>query len=163
MNQYELAQLNVAELVAPLDSVELTDFVANLEGINALADSASGFVWRLQTDDGDATGITDFGAEFIVNMSVWTDIESLHRFVYQSGHIDVMKRRKEWFGRMENPYSVLWWIPDGHRPSTIEARSKLDLLRAQGSTKDAFTFKKAFYPPTKESEGIFFDDSCVAT
>ncbi len=163
MSGFELAQVNIANLVAPLDSAELTGFVANLESINELADCALGFVWRLQTEEGDATGITDFGSEFIVNMSVWKDIKSLHDFVYRSGHIKVMSRKKEWFNRMENAYSVLWWVETGHRPTVVEAKEKLKLLRDEGPGLAAFTFKNAFPAPTNEPREIFFDDPCPAT
>lgn len=151
MGSLELAQLNIAELVAPLDSEELSGFVANLERINALADAAPGFVWRLQTEDGDATGITDFGSEFIVNMSVWTDMRSLHNFVYRSDHAAIMRRRREWFERMKNPYSVLWWVEKGHRPTIAEAKVRLELLRTIGPSPKAFTFKRAHQPPASYS------------
>ena len=166
MNKYELAQLNIAKLVAPLDSPALVDFVANLEGINSLADNAPGFVWRLQTEEGDATGITDFGTEFIVNMSTWIDIQSLHNFVYRTGHIEVMRRRREWFSHMKDAYSVLWWVQAGYQPSVEEAREKLKLLRRMGPTQDAFTFKHAFQAPTaneSDPEVSHFDDACLAT
>ena len=110
-------------------------------------------------------GITDFGTEFIVNMSVWNDIDSLHAFAYRSGHIEVLSRRNEWFKRMKDPYSVLWWVLAGHQPSVLEAKQKLELLRHQGSSPEAFTFKKAFRPPITESESdvIYLDDTCPAT
>jgi hypothetical protein len=58
---WHVAQVNVALLRAPLDSPELAGFVSMLEPINALADASPGFVWRLQGDGGDATGIRAFG------------------------------------------------------------------------------------------------------
>ena len=100
-----------------IDDPELAEFVARFEDINALADDAPGFVWRLQTDDGDATGIDYFGTDALVNMSVWKDIESLHGYVYHSAHIEVMALRKQWFERMIESYSVLWWIGEGQLPT----------------------------------------------
>jgi len=143
----QLAQLNIATLVAPIDSPELVDFVANLDRVNALAEESTGFVWRLQTDEGDATGIKDFGDDIIVNMSVWQDVESLQQFVYESTHIEIMRRRRDWFEKMRDNYMVLWWIPDGHIPSLAEAEEKLECLKENGPTPDAFSFRQAFDPP----------------
>jgi hypothetical protein len=46
---YVLAQVNIARMRAPLDSPLLADFVADLDPVNATADTAPGFLWRLQT------------------------------------------------------------------------------------------------------------------
>lgn len=162
MSGYELAQLNIAKLLAPIESPQLADFVANLERINALADDAPGFVWRLQTEDGDATSIRSFGADYIVNMSVWQDIESLHAFVYRSAHIEIMRRRKAWFERMAEAYSVLWWVEAGHEPTVDEAQRRLQTLRRDGPTPAAFTFKNAFPMPSSNEELPTFDDACPA-
>lgn len=148
MSQYQIAQLNIARLVAPIDSPQLSDFVANLARINALAEDSPGFVWRLQTEDGDATGIDYFGDDTIVNLSVWVSIDALHAYVYRSAHVEIMRRRKEWFQKMGEAYMVLWWVPAGHMPSVEEAARKLNTLREQGPTAEAFTFKKAFPAPT---------------
>src|SRR5215210_5191619 len=108
---------------APLDSPAMAGFVAALEPINALADAAPGFVWRLQTDDGDATGIRAFDDDMlIVNMSVWETIDALRGFVYDSDHRAVMAGRRQWFERMAEAYTVLWWVPVGHVPSVEEAK-----------------------------------------
>lgn len=147
MSAFEIAQLNIARLSAPIDSPQLADFVANLDRVNALADAAPGFVWRLQTEDGDATAIRHFGDDYIVNMSVWRDVQALHDYVYRSAHTQVMRRRKEWFERMREAYMVMWWVPAGHRPSLEEADDRLRRLREHGPTEYAFTFKKAFPAP----------------
>ena len=146
MSHYQLAQLNIAKMKFAIDHPEMADFVARLDAINALADAAPGFVWRLQIDDGDTTGIDHFGTEALVNMSVWKDIESLHGYVYRSAHTEVMALRKQWFERMIESYSVLWWIAEGHLPSLDEASERLDCLRLQGPSARAFTFKQAFAP-----------------
>ncbi|MEJ8567287.1 DUF3291 domain-containing protein [Elongatibacter sediminis] len=165
MPRYELAQLNIARLAAPLDSPQLADFVANLDRINTLAEASPGFVWRLQTEEGDATGIRDFGEEYIVNLSVWEDVQSLHDYVYRTAHTEVLARRREWFERMDEAYAVLWWVEAGHRPDTAEARERLEQLRAHGPTPAAFTFKQAFPPPSgrpgESADG--FADPCPAT
>lgn len=147
MSSYHLAQLNIARLLAPLDSPQLVDFVANLDRVNALAEGAPGFVWRLQTEDGDATALRPLGEDMIVNMSVWTDVAALNQFVFRSAHIEIMRRRKEWFERMVEAYAALWWIPKGHTPTIEEAIGRLEYLRAHGASERAFTFKKAYPPP----------------
>ena len=147
MSQYHLAQLNIADLKFPLDSPELKDFVDNLDRINALAESSPGFVWRLQTDEGDATAIDFFGENRIVNMSVWESVEHLHQYVYRSAHIEVMRRKKEWFERIAEAHMVLWWIEAGTTPSLEQAEAKLNALHRNGPSQDAFTFKKAWPPP----------------
>lgn len=144
---HELAQLNIARMREPLDSPRMADFVANLERINALAEGSPGFVWRLQDEQGDATSIRPFGADVIVNLSVWRDVESLSDFAFRSAHVDIMRRRREWFEKMTQAYAVLWWVPAGHRPGVVEASERLALLRERGATPAAFTFRDA-YPPS---------------
>jgi hypothetical protein len=164
MSRYELAQLNIGVLKAPLDSPVLADFVANLDRINALAESSAGFVWRLQTSEGDATALRPLGEDTLVNMSVWKDVESLRNYVYRSAHVDVMRRRKDWFEKMASAYVVLWWIPKGHRPSITEAISKLEVLKSTGPSEEAFTFRHAYPPPDAAQERSPFDigDECPA-
>ena len=147
MSNYQLAQLNIARLLAPIDSPTLADFVANLDRINELAESSPGFVWRLKDEAGDATAIRPFGDDVIVNMSVWQDIVALKNYVYYSGHLDVMRRRREWFERMAEAHMVLWWVPKNHIPTVEEALQRLDTLRQKGSTQDAFTFREPFEAP----------------
>jgi len=125
----------------------MREFVDNLDRVNEMAEATPGFIWRLQTEAGDATGIDYFGADTIVNMSVWRDIESLHGFVYRSGHTGVMSRRKEWFERFEGAYTVLWWVEQDHTPSLEESELRLNILKEHGPTAAAFTFKQAFPPP----------------
>ncbi|RTE65751.1 DUF3291 domain-containing protein [Amphritea opalescens] len=153
MSQYHIAQLNIAKLLAPIDSPQLSDFVANLNRINALAEESPGFVWRLQTEEGDATGIDYFGTDQIVNLSLWASVEDLHHYVYRTAHVEIMRRKKEWFSRMGEAYMVLWWVPAGHIPSVEEAAQKLNTLRKQGPTAEAFLFKKAFPAPSELASG----------
>lgn len=147
MSAYHLAQLNIAWMKAPLESPEMADFVANLERINALAEGSPGYVWRLQDEAGDATAIRPFGDEVLVNMSLWQDVQSLSDYVYKSAHTEMLKRRREWFERVEQAHQVLWWVPAGHRPSVTEAAERLAHLREQGATAQAFTFRNAFAAP----------------
>jgi heme-degrading monooxygenase HmoA len=165
LTHYHLAQLNIAQLIAPIDSPQLSDFVDNLDRINALADEAPGFIWRLQTEEGDATGIDFFGTDKIVNLSLWDSVEALHNYVYRSAHIEIMRRKKEWFHKMGEAYMVLWWVPAGHTPSIEEAAHKLNVLRERGPTVEAFTFKKAFPVPADFANvpPDTWDGECPAT
>jgi len=146
MSEFHLAQLNIAQMKYPLDDPRMQAFVDQLDAVNALADRAPGFVWRLQTDEGDATAIDFFGADTLVNMSVWQDVESLRDYAFRSAHKEVLGRRHEWFERTEDAYSVLWWIPAGSIPSLEQARERLDSLRERGPSPHAFNFRQLFEP-----------------
>jgi hypothetical protein len=165
MSRHELAQLNIAIMKEPLESPPMAEFVANLDRINALAESSPGFLWRLKTEKGDATDLRPLGESTLVNMSVWRDVESLNGYVYKSAHTEIMRRRREWFQRMNQAYVVLWWVPKGHRPSISEAIAKLELLRQNGPTAEAFTFRQGFPPPDaiRADTPLTFEDECPAT
>jgi len=142
---HQIAQINIAKMLAPLDSPIMADFVANLEVINKLAEASEGFIWRLKGDYDNATSIKVYDDEFIlVNMSVWKDVDSLFRYAYQSQHIEIFKRRREWFEKMTQMHFALWFVSEGHQPSVEEATQRLDYLRANGETPYAFSFKKRF-------------------
>ena len=145
--KFHLAQVNVGRLRAPIDHPMIKDFADNLDRINALAESSPGFVWRLKGDGNNATDLAiDDDPLFIPNLSVWEDIPSLGAFVYRSGHIEIMRRRREWFEPMD-VFMVLWWVPAGHRPTIEEAKERLTRLESFGPTPDAFTFKAPFPAP----------------
>lgn len=150
---FELAQVNVARLDAPLDHPRLHDFVAALDTVNAEADAAPGFRWRLQAEDGNATSIRAFewdvqgAAGIIVNLTVWTSVEALGAYVFSGEHLAVMKRRREWFVPMREAYTALWWVPEGHRPSTQEAEEKIRHLREHGPSAEAFTMRRTWPAP----------------
>jgi hypothetical protein len=166
MSAFEVAQLNIGIIKGPMDSPLMADFAAGLTRINALADRSPGFVWRLQTEAGDATAIRPFDDDnLLVNMSVWRDVESLNQYVYGSAHVDLMRRRREWFERMPKAFLVLWWVPKGHRPSIAEAIARLELLRAKGPTAEAFTFRQAFPSPDAPAahSSVTFGGECPAT
>jgi hypothetical protein len=148
MNRWHIAQLNVGTLLYPLEDPRIADFVAGLDEINALADASPGFVWRLQSASGNATDIkTSDDPNFIVNMSVWASAEALFDFVYKSSHRLVMAKRREWFIRPSNAYTVLWWIAAGKLPTVDEGLARLAHLEARGASPYAFTFKDKFPPP----------------
>jgi heme-degrading monooxygenase HmoA len=156
---FHLAQLNVGIAKAPLDGPELADFMAALDPVNAIADASPGFVWRLQTEEGNATAIRAFGGDTIVNMSVWESLESLRAFVYSNrAHLDVMRRRREWFEKHVEAFQVLWWVPAGHVPSVPEAEGRLLLLRDRGPSPEAFTFRRHFPAPAPDAGGEAVDD-----
>jgi hypothetical protein len=137
-----------------LDAPTMAEFVAALDAINALADGSPGFAWRLQTEDGDATSIRPFDDELmIINMSVWESIDQLAEFVYRSGHVEVMRRRRQWFERMRL-YLALWWVPEGHAPTVPEALERLEHLQAHGPSAYAFTFKQRFEPDHSPAPGF---------
>lgn len=153
MTVHHLAQLNIARMHEPLDSGRMAGFVAALEPINALADASPGFVWRLQTEDGDATSIRVFNDEMlIVNLSVWENRETLKAFVYRGGHLEVFRRRAEWFEPMVEDHLVLWWVPTGTEPAVEVAASRLEKLRSEGPTPQAFTIARSFPPPLSQAE-----------
>ncbi len=148
MTDHHLAQLNLGRLRHPLDAPESAGFVAGLAPINALADAAPGFVWRL-TGEGsdDATAIRPYGDDVMVNMSVWESREALWNYVYRTEHLELMRRRREWFVRAEEPFTVLWWVPAGHRPPVAEALARLERLREAGPGPEAFTFREPYDRP----------------
>jgi hypothetical protein len=151
---WQLAQINVGRLVAPADDPVVADFMNALAHVNGLAETTPGFVWRLKDESGDgATAIQPApDPQFIVNMSVWADADSLFQYVYRSGHTPFMARRREWFGRFEGAYQALWWIPAGHRPTVEEGLSRLWLLDRYGPCPQAFTFKARFPAPGDAGE-----------
>lgn len=151
-----LAQLNVATPREPLDSPALADFVARLAEVNANAERAPGFVWRLRDEDGDgALGQRILGDDsLLVNMSVWESIEALRAYVYRdAGHREALRRRRDWFLPAEPPMTVCWWIEPGTVPTLADAEFRLTLLREHGPSAAAFpfttTFDPAWLPPTQ--------------
>jgi hypothetical protein len=166
MSAYQLAQLNIGVIRGPIGSAVMAEFVAALDGVNALAESSPGFVWRLQTEEGNATAIRPYpeNDNIAVNLSVWTDVDSLRRFVFQTAHADFMRRRREWFEKMVEAYLVLWWVPKGHLPGIEEAKARLERLRREGPGPEAFTFRQAYpAPDAPQSAPASFSDECPAT
>jgi len=142
-----LAQVNIARMKAPLDSPLLAGFVARLDEINALADRSPGFVWRLQTAEGNATSLRPYDDDRILfNMSLWEGVEQLRAYVYGSSHRELLRQRRDWFAAFDGAYTALWWVPKGHLPSVDEAKKRLAHLAEKGPTPYAFTFKETFPP-----------------
>ncbi|WP_405453292.1 DUF3291 domain-containing protein [Streptomyces erythrochromogenes] len=140
-----LAQLNVATLLHPLHDPRIAPFVEMLDPVNSAADGAPGFVWRLvEEGEGDATGLRPAGENVIVNLSVWETRQALWDFAYRSGHLEAMRRRREWFERHVEAHLVLWWVPAGHLPTVGEALGRLRDLQAHGPSPRAFTFASSY-------------------
>lgn len=148
---HHLAQINIGRLLAPIDDPQIAGFVNQLDEINALADGFPGFVWRLQSESGNATDIAYSDDPFvIVNMSVWESVEALRVFAYQSHHVDVFRDRQKWFEKMSKPNYCLWWVPVGHIPTVAEGHERLEHYQRYGATPYSFWFGKQFPQPSEE-------------
>jgi hypothetical protein len=147
MAQYRIAQVNIGRTKAPLEDPQMAGFVARLGEINALADGSPGFVWRLQTPEGNATYLRPYDDDrILINMSVWETVEALKHYVYQTAHAELLRQRHVWFDKMTSMYVALWWVPANHIPGVDEAKKRLAYLDEHGPTQFAFTFKKLFQP-----------------
>jgi hypothetical protein len=164
--EWHLAQVNIGRARGEITDPIMLGFMSRLEEINALAERSPGFVWRLQTEDGDATAVRPYPDDnrIMINMSVWEDLESLREYVFRTMHANVMRHRREWFERFEGVYVALWWIPAGHKPTIDEAVTRLAHLEANGSTPFAFSFAEPFDPDgrTAPRGRAPWDDACPA-
>jgi hypothetical protein len=152
MTRFHIAQVNIGRLRAPIDDPIMEGFRSQLDPINALADRSPGFVWRLQTEAGNAIAIRPFADErMAINMSVWESLEALQQFVYRSAHAGPLRDRRQWFEPIDGPIQVLWWIPAGHVPTIAEALDRLQHLKVHGPSPAAFTFRTPFPPPGADS------------
>ena len=144
---HHLSQINISRMIAPLGDPIMTEFVAQLDSINKLADNSSGFVWRLQTQEGNATSVRAYNDELILfNLSVWESIDVFKQFVYHSQHGEIMPSRKKWFQKSEGINMALWWVPIGHIPTVDEAKQRLQYLNDYGESAYAFSLNKQFLP-----------------
>ena len=149
--RFHLAQVNIGRIRAPLEDPLMDGFRSQLDVINALADRTPGFVWRLQTEEGNAMAIRPVADErMAINMSVWESLDALQTFVYRSAHVGTLRDRGQWFEPIEGPILVLWWIPIGHIPTVAEALERLQHLKECGPSPHAFTFRKPFPAPDGE-------------
>ena len=139
---HHLSELNVGRLVAPVDDPAVAEFMANLDRVNGLGKRMPGFVWMMQGSGEPGTGNTENNIgddpQYVANLTVWEDGESLETFVWKTVHKQFFDRRHEWFQLLTDMHFVMWWIPAGHRPSLDEALDRLDLRRAQGDSDAAF-------------------------
>lgn len=150
MSNHHLAQINIARMLAPIDDPIMADFVAQLPAINALAEQSPGFVWRLQSESGDATSIKVYDDDMIIiNLTVWESVDTLRQYVYKSAHSTVLRERKRWFEKFDGPYYALWWIPAGTVPTAEEGRERLEYLRQHGESVYAFSFRNVYLMPAE--------------
>lgn len=154
MARCQLAQVNIARARAPMDSAVMAGFVSRLAEINALAEASDGFVWRLEDEAGDATGIRVFDdPRLLINQSVWRSIEAFTAFVYRSAHVQLIKARADWFEKMDGPQQALWWVRAGHLPSPEEGRDRMQHLIDHGPGATAFSVARPFDPPAEQETG----------
>lgn len=143
--QFQLAEVNIARALAPMEDPLMAGFVARLDDINALADASPGFIWRLKTEDGNATSLQPYDdPRIIINISVWESPGHLKQFVFGNAHKEVMRQRKQWFAPFGDVYYALWWVPAGHIPTVDEAKERLRHLRINGETEYSFSFASLF-------------------
>jgi hypothetical protein len=155
MTTYQVAQVNIGRIKFPLDDPGMAGFLNRLDEINALAEKTPGFVWRLQTGEGNATYFRPYADDrILMNMSVWETIEALRDYVYHTTHAQLLRQRTEWFEKFSGSYSALWWVPAGHIPSIDEARKRIAHLDVHGPTQFAFNFKTTFQPDENFQRGI---------
>jgi Domain of unknown function (DUF3291) len=165
MGKYQIAQVNIGRIRAQLDDSLMAGFVARLDEINALADNAPGFVWRLQTPEGNNTYLRPYEDDrMLLNMSVWESVEALKHYVYKTAHAELLRQRHEWFEKIA-VYAALWWVPAGHLPGVDEAKKRIAYLEAHGATQFAFTFKAVFPADEKFQQSIDWSSfhPCPAT
>lgn len=144
MAKYQLAQVNIAKKLAPLDDPIMQDFINNVAKMNAIADSSEGFIWRMKDEDKDLGAHVFQDDSLVINISVWEDLDTLFSYTYKSGHIEVFKRKKEWFSKMKMLHMAFWYVPQGYEPTFQDAKKRLDYLNAHGDSPYAFTFKNKF-------------------
>ena len=145
--KFHIAQVNIGRIKGPLESDVMAGFVARLDEINALADGSEGFVWRLQTEAGNATYLRPYDDDrILVNMSVWESVDALKTYVYRTAHAELLRDRNQWFEKFDAAYVALWWVPVGHVPSIDEAKKRLAHLDANGPSQFAFTFRSIHQP-----------------
>jgi hypothetical protein len=150
-----LAQINIGMLVAPIDDPRVADFVSQLDPVNKLAEQSPGFVWRLQSESGNATDVPyNDDPTMLVNMSVWESLETLKAYVYGSRHLGVFRDRQKWFQKLDLPHYCLWWVPVGHIPAVAEGRERMEHYQKHGSTPEAFWFSEFYPAPVDEAVSV---------
>lgn len=139
---HHLAQLNIGRLAAPVDDPRVAEFMGALDLVNSIGKRSPGFVWMMEGSGEPGTGNTENciagDPQFVANLTVWENIASLEQFVWNTVHRQFYARRAEWFEVMGAQHFVMWWVPAGHRPTLAEGLARLDHLRANGASEDAF-------------------------
>lgn len=139
---FHLAELNVGRLLAPTDDPRVAEFMAALDRVNGLGKRMPGFVWMMEGSGEPGTGNTEAkiggDPQFVSNLTVWTDVQSLEHFVWNTVHRAFYERRAEWFEVLGRMHFVMWWVPEGHRPTLDEALERLAHVQANGDSDHAF-------------------------
>jgi len=137
-----LAELNIGRLIAPTDDPRVAEFMAALDRVNGLGKRMPGFVWMMEGSGEPGTGNTENyigdDAQFVTNLTVWESVETLEAFVWNTVHRQFYERRREWFEVLGEMHFVMWWVEDGHRPTLSEGLARLEQLKAEGNTAEAF-------------------------
>jgi hypothetical protein len=156
MANYHIAQINIGRAKGPVEDPMMAGFMTRLDDLNTLADRSPGFVWRLQTLEGNATYFRPYEHDdrILLNMSVWATIDALRHYVYKTAHAEMLRHREEWFERFAGIYLALWWVPVGHIPGIDEAKKRLAHLDQYGPTQFAFTFKTMVQPDEQFQQTI---------
>jgi len=143
---FHLAQCNVGRVIHPLEHHDMAEFVNALAPINAIAEASPGFVWRLKDDEGQSSSYVDIpGSDdplLIINYSIWEDLDSLKHFIHRTDHVAYLRRRREWFEKLDVPTSVAWWVPSGLIPGVTEAYRQVLAIQEHGPTEEAFTLAR---------------------
>ena len=146
---FHLAQVNIGRLVAPLGDPAIEAFTKNLSRVNEQGRAMPGFVWLLEVEDPEL-GATDVAwpgdPEMVVNLTVWESVGALRAFAFTGEHRTLLARRKEFFQRLPEAVTTLWWIPAGTVPTVQEAHDRLAHFRRHGATPHAFSFQRLFAP-----------------
>jgi GNAT superfamily N-acetyltransferase len=151
-----LAQLNIARLHHPLDDPRSAEFVDGLPIVNGAGEASPGYIWRLQSETGDATDIRAFDDPLvIVNLTLWESLDALKAFAYRGVHRDYFRRRGEWFVDGSSR-TALWWLPAGSRPTVDDAKRRLDFIDAFGVSP--YAFEMGQQPPSLVIDRAALDD-----
>ncbi len=136
----QLAELNVGRLRGTTDDPIVAEFMENLDRINGLGKRMPGFVWMMEgaAGAGNTEAKIDGDPRYVPNLTVWETAAQLETFVFKTLHAKFMERRAEWFEALETMHFVMWWVPDGHKPTLAEALAKLAQLQSDGETPAAF-------------------------
>lgn len=139
---FHLAELNVGRLLTPTDDPRVAEFMGNLDRINGLGKRMPGFVWMMEGSGEPGTGNTEnsFGgdSQMITNLTVWQDAASLENFVFGTLHKHFYENRGKWFEVLGRMHFVMWWVPEGHKPTLDEAMARLEKLQSEGDSDEAF-------------------------
>ena len=142
MDGHHLAELNVGRLVAEPGDPRVAEFMAALDRVNGMGKRMPGFVWMMEGSGAPGTGNTETriggDPQFVANLTVWESVETLEHFVWNTVHRQFYERRAEWFEILGKMHFVLWWVPEGHRPTLEEALGRLDHMRVNGASDHAF-------------------------